>query len=128
MIRDTWRDIGGAPNAVENMNFLLPLLPAVSNQSGGRPSAGHSTFFQNVLPRFSPARLLYFTQRTRNAYTLTIMTSVDFTSAAALSPRLRRISRAASAVMREVMCCPPMESFTCASSPSMRTSTMRPTS
>jgi hypothetical protein len=60
-------------------------------------------------------------------YTLIIMTSVDFTSAAALSPRLRRISRAASAVMMEVMCCPPIESFTCASSPSMRTSTMRPT-
>ena len=60
-------------------------------------------------------------------YTLTIMTSVDFTSAAALSPRLRRISRAASAVMMEVICCPPIESFTWASSPSMRTSTMRPT-
>jgi len=35
----------------------------------------------------------------------TIITSVDLTSAAALSPRFKRISRAASAVMMEVMCC-----------------------
>ena len=46
------------------------------------------------------------------AYTRTIITSVDLMSAAALSPRWSRISRAASAVIMEVMCWPPMESFT----------------
>ena len=45
-------------------------------------------------------------------YGRTIMTSVDLTSAAAVSPTFKRISRTASAVMIDVMCCPPNERLT----------------
>ena len=42
------------------------------------------------------------------------MTSVDLIRAAAIWRFLSRNSRTASAVMMEVMCCPPTESVTCA--------------
>ena len=46
-----------------------------------------------------------------------IMTSVDLIRAAAICPFFRRISRTASAVMIEVMCCSPSVRVTCASRP-----------
>ena len=57
-----------------------------------------------------------------------IITSVDLISAAAIWPFFSRSSRTASAVMMEVMCCPPTERVTCASNPLVLMSVMRPTS
>ncbi len=54
------------------------------------------------------------------------MTSVALISAAAVCPGLRFISRAELAVMIEVICWPPIEIFTSAMSPLMRTPSMRP--
>jgi hypothetical protein len=63
-----------------------------------------------------------------NDQTRRIITSVDLISAAAFSPAFKRSSRAASAVMIDVICWPPIESVTWAISPSIFTLITRPTS
>lgn len=45
-------------------------------------------------------------------YGSTIITSVDLMRAAAICPFFNRISRTASAVTMDVMCCPPTDSVT----------------
>src|SRR5712692_6528462 len=62
------------------------------------------------------------------SHTLKIITSVDLISAAARSPGFNRNSFAASAVMIEVICCSPIASVTCASSPLNLIATTRPIS
>jgi hypothetical protein len=61
-------------------------------------------------------------------HTRMIMTSVALIKAAAVWPGLSRISRAEVAVMIDVICCSPIEIFTSAISPLMRTLSIRPTS
>ena len=48
----------------------------------------------------------------RLRYSRTIMTSVDFTAAATVWPFFKRISPTASAVMMDVIRCPPRETVT----------------
>jgi len=55
-----------------------------------------------------------------------IMTSVDLMSAATVCPFCKRISRTASAVMMEVIRCPPIESVTWAINPLVLISVTRP--
>jgi hypothetical protein len=67
-------------------------------------------------------------QEEERHYALLIITSVALMSAATVSPTFRCISRTASAVITDVMCCPPIEILTCAIKPLVLISTIRPTS
>ena len=84
---------------------LLPALPSgIMNQSTGEGTGNFS----------------YYTRR--------IITSVALMRAAAVCPALSCISRAELAVIIDVICWPPIEIFTSAIRPLMRTDSMRPTS
>ena len=82
----------------------------------------HAAYFatRDALKRHMPGRIV-------GVQTRSTITSVDLISAATVSPFFSCISRAASAVIIEVMICPPMERRTWASNPSIFRSTMRPT-
>ena len=66
--------------------------------------------------------------RSEIVYTRRIITSVDLMRAAAGWPFSRRISRTASDVIIEVICCPAIDKVTCAMIPSTLMSTIRPMS
>src|SRR5271166_1791211 len=65
---------------------------------------------------------------TRSCHTRRIITSVALIKAAAVCPGLSCISRAEVAVIMDVICWPPIEIFTSAIKPLIRTESTRPTS
>ena len=92
--------------------------PGVSPVAGRAKHSSLSFTFSNAAEMRSAVAGIRQTRK--------IITSVDFMSAATTSPFLRRISRAASAVMMEVICWPAIERVTCAISPLVFNSTILP--
>ncbi len=120
---EIWRDLcpdRGSPVWCEYTFcrlWIVPRCPALKCESG-------IASFDVGCARDADVRLAWdFPCQTRR-----IITSVAFMRAAAVCPGFSRISRAELAVIIDVICWPPIEIFTSAIRPLMRTVSIRPTS